>query len=230
LEGPAISKDKKLSLKSSAKLEPSAKALLDAAGVPRRIRKFKITDVIYSQGDAANSVMYLEQGRVKLSVTNEVGKNIVVATIGPGDFFGEGSLAGQRLRIGSAMAIAPCIVLVVEKNKMLQAMHDHQAISDRFITFMLARNIRIERHLVDHLFISIEKRLARTLLLLARYGKEEGPHGLIPNVSSETLAQLVGTTTPQVESFMDNFKKLGFIKYDDGLRVDASLLGVVFRD
>ena len=186
--------------------------------------------MVYSQGDAAKSVLYLQEGGVKLSVVSEVGKEAVVAILGPGDFFGEGCLAGQPIRMGTATATTPTTVMVIEKSEMFKVLHEQHALSDRFITFMLARNIRIEEDLIDHLFNSSEKRLARTLLLLARYGKEDQPHGLVPEVSQETLAEMVGTTRSRVNFFMNKFRKLGFIKYNGGLQVNTSLLSVVLHD
>ncbi len=175
--------------------------------------------------------MYLQEGGVKLSVVNEVGKEAVVAILGPGDFFGEGCLAGQPVRMGTATAVTPTTVLVIEKSEMLKALHEQHALSDRFITFMLARNIRIEQDLVDQLFNSSEKRLARTLLLLARYGKEDDkPHGVLPKLSQETLAKMIGTTRSRVNVFMNKFKKLGFIEYNGGLQINTSLLNVVLHE
>jgi CRP/FNR family cyclic AMP-dependent transcriptional regulator len=167
---------------------------------------------------------------VRLSVVNETGKEAVVAVLGPGDFFGEGCLAGQPLRIGTATAITATTALVIEKKEMSRALHSEHEFSDRFITFMLARNIRIEEDLVDQLFNSSEKRLARTLLLLARYGKEDTPHGVLPKISQETLAEMVGTTRPRVNFFMNKFRKMGFIKYNGGLQINNSLLSVVLHE
>jgi CRP-like cAMP-binding protein len=207
-----------------------AQAFLDSAGVARRVKEFKTAEVVYTQGDAAQSVMYLQSGGVKLSVVSEVGKEAVVAILGPGDFFGEGCLAGQPIRMGTATSITPSTVLVIEKSAMFKVLHEQHDLSDRFITFMLARNIRIEEDLIDQLFNSSEKRLARTLLLLARYGKEDQPHGLVPKVSQETLAEMVGTTRSRVNFFMNKFRKLGFIKYNGGLQVNTSLLSVVLHE
>jgi CRP/FNR family transcriptional regulator, cyclic AMP receptor protein len=198
--------------------------------VARKVKEFKKAEIIFSQGDDAESVMYLQEGGVKLSVVSEVGKEAVVAILGPGDFFGEGCLAGQPIRMGTATAVTPSTVLVIEKSEMLKVLHEQHALSDRFITFMLARNIRIEEDLIDQLFNSSEKRLARTLLLLARYGKEDQPHGLVPKVSQETLAEMVGTTRSRVNFFMNKFRKLGFIKYNGGLQINTSLLSVVLHD
>jgi CRP/FNR family cyclic AMP-dependent transcriptional regulator len=207
-----------------------AQAFLDSAGVARKVKEFKGAEVVYTQGDAAKSVLYLQEGGVKLSVVNEVGKEAVVAILGPGDFFGEGCLAGQPVRMGTATAITPSTVLDIEKSEMFKVLHEQHALSDRFIAFMLARNIRIEEDLIDQLFNSSEKRLARTLLLLARYGKEDQPHGVLPNVSQETLAEMIGTTRSRVNFFMNKFRKLGFIKYNGGLQINTSLLSVVLHE
>jgi CRP/FNR family cyclic AMP-dependent transcriptional regulator len=220
--------------KSNKKLKQElafdAQAFLDSAGIARKVTEFKRAQVVYAQGDAAKSVMYLREGGVQLSVVNEVGKEAVVAILGPGDFFGEGCLAGQAVRMGTATAITPTTVLVIEKNEMFKVLHEEHGLSDRFIKFMLARNIRIEEDLVDQLFNSSEKRLARTLLLLARYGKEDQPHGVLPNLSQETLAEMVGTTRSRVNFFMNKFRKLGFIKYNGGLQINTSLLSVVLHE
>jgi CRP/FNR family transcriptional regulator, cyclic AMP receptor protein len=208
----------------------NAQAFLDSAGVARKVKEFKRAELVYSQGDAAESVMYIQKGGVKLSVVSEVGKEAVVAILVPGDFFGEGCLAGQSIRMGTATAITPSTVLDIERSEMFKVLHEQHALSDRFITFMLARNIRIEEDLVDQLFNSSEKRLARTLLLLARYGKEDQPHGVLPKVSQETLAEMIGTTRSRVNFFMNKFRKLGFIKYNGGLQINTSLLSVVLHD
>ena len=173
--------------------------------------------------------MYIQEGGVKLTVVNEVGKEAVVAILAPGDFFGEGCLAGQSVRMAGATAITPSTVLI-DKSEMFKVLHEQHALSDRFIKFMLARNIRIEEDLVDQLFNSSEKRLARTLLLLARYGKEDQPHGVLPKMSQETLAEMIGTTRPRVNFFMNKFRKLGFIKYNGGLQINTSLLSVVLHE
>jgi len=207
-----------------------AQAFLDSAGVARKVRTLKEAEVIYSQGNDATSIIYLQKGGVKLIVVNEVGKEAVVGILGPGDFFGEGALAGQPVRMGTATAITPSTVLVIGKNEMFKVLHKEHALSDRFIRFMLARNIRIEADLTDQLFNSSEKRLARTLLLLARYGKEDQPHGVLPKMSQETLAEMIGTTRPRVNFFMNKFRKLGFIEYNGGLQINTSLLSVVLHE
>jgi CRP/FNR family cyclic AMP-dependent transcriptional regulator len=208
----------------------NAQAFLDSAGVERTVKEFKRTEVIYSQGDAATSVMYLREGGVKLTVVSESGKEAVIAILRPGDFFGEGCMAGQPVRMGTASAVASCTVLVIDKAAMFKVLHDQQDMSDRFITFMLARNIRIEEDLVDQLFNSSEKRLARTLLLLARYGKDDKPHAVLRDISQETLAEMIGTTRSRVNFFMNKFKKLGFIKYNGGIQINTSLLSVVLHE
>jgi CRP/FNR family cyclic AMP-dependent transcriptional regulator len=207
-----------------------AQAFLDSAGVARRVTEFKKKETVFSQGDPAKNVLYIQTGGVRLSVVNEAGKEAVVAVLGPGDFFGEGCLAGQPIRIGSATAIAATTVLVIEKKEMIRVLHAEHAFSDRFISYMLSRNIRVEEDLVDQLFNSSEKRLARTLLLLARYGKEDKPQKLLPKISQEVLAEMVGTTRSRVNFFMNKFRKLGFIKYNGGLHIDTSLLSVVLHD
>jgi CRP/FNR family transcriptional regulator, cyclic AMP receptor protein len=207
-----------------------AQAFLDSASVARKIVTYRNSQKIYSQGNPATSVMYVQKGGVKLSVVNEGGKEAVVAILRPGDFFGEACLAGHSVRMGTATAISPSTVLVIEKREMLKVLHEQHDLSDRFITFMLARNIRIEEDLIDQLFNSSEKRLARTLLLLARYGKEDKPHGVLPEVSQETLAEMIGTTRSRVNFFMNKFRKLGFIKYNGGIEINTSLLSVVLHD
>jgi len=206
------------------------RAFLDSVGVARQIVKFQRSEKIYSQGDPAKGVKYIQAGSVKLSVVNERGKEAVVAMIGAGDFFGEGCLAGQPVCMATATAIVPTSILFIEKNEMMRVLRTEHALSDLFISHMLARNIRIEEDLVDHLFNSSEKRLARTLLLLARYGKEDQPHGLLPTVTQETLAEMIGTTRGRVNFFMNKFRELGFIKYNGGLQINTSLLSVVLHD
>jgi CRP-like cAMP-binding protein len=208
----------------------NAQAFLDSAGVARKVKEFQKGDVVYAQGDPATSVIYLQVGNIRLSVVNESGKEAVVAILGPGDFFGEGSLAGQSVRMGTARAVAPSTTLVIEKKEMFKALHEQHGLSDRFISFMLARNIRIEEDLIDQLFNSSEKRLARTLLLLARYGKDDSPHAVLPTISQETLAEMVGTTRSRVNFFMNKFRKLGFIKYNGVIEINTSLLSVVLHD
>ena len=209
-----------------------AQAFLDSAGVSRTVVRFLPGDVIFRQGDACTHVMYIQSGNVKLSVLSKAGREAVVAMLGPGDFFGEGCLAGQRVRMGSATATAASAILQVRRERMARLLHKQNAMSDRFISHMLARNIRIEEDLIDQLFNSSEKRLARTLLLLARYGKHETPSRAVPKISQETLAEMIGTTRSRVNFFLNKFKKLGFIEYsgDLPLTINHSLLSVVLHD
>jgi CRP/FNR family transcriptional regulator, cyclic AMP receptor protein len=174
--------------------------------------------------------MYIQAGGVKITAVSEAGKEAIVAMLGPGDFFGEGCLAGQPVRMGNATSITPTTVLVIDKNEMLKVLHEQHELSDLFINFVLTRNIRIEEDLVDQLFNSTEKRLARTLLLLARYGKQDQPQRVLPKVSQETLAEMIGTTRTRVNLFMNKFRKLGFIKYNGGIQINTSLLRVVLHD
>jgi len=228
IQFPGMDKrNKNINLKAPAF---DAQAFLDSAGVARKVREFKKKETIFSQGDSAKNVLYIQKGAVRLSVVNETGKEAVVAVLGPGDFFGEGCLAGQPIRIGSAAAIAVTTALVIEKKEMIRVLHAEHAFSDRFISYMLSRNVRVEEDLVDQLFNSSEKRLARTLLLLARYGKEDKPQKMVPKISQEMLAEMVGTTRSRVNFFMNKFRRLGFIKYNGGLHIDTSLLSVVLHD
>ena len=204
-------------------------AFLDSAGVARTIRKYKPPAVIFSQGDPAADVFYIQNGSVKLSVLSRTGKEAVVAVLGKGDFFGEGCLAAQPRRIATASAMSASTVLVVEKPQMLVMLHTQTALAERFLAHMLARNIRVEEDLVDQLFNSSEKRLARVLLLLARYGKADQPLR-IPKMSQETLAEIVGTTRSRVNFFMNKFRDLGFIEYNGDIKVNSSLLTVVLHD
>ena len=216
--------------KPSSKKTFNAQNFLESAGLSRKIAEFGKKETIFSQGDVCKGVLYIQKGGVRLSVVNEAGKEAVVAVLGPGDFFGEGCLAGQPIRIGTATAITPATLLVIEKKEMIRLLHREHEFSDRFITYMLSRNIRIEEDLVDQLFNSSEKRLARTLLLLARYGTEDKPQRVLPKIAQETLAEMVGTTRSRVNFFMNKFRKLGFIKYNGGLQINTSLLSVVLHD
>jgi CRP/FNR family transcriptional regulator, cyclic AMP receptor protein len=202
---------------------------LDTAGVARKIAEYRRNESIYTQGDSALSVMYVQKGGVKLSVVNGSGKEAVVAMFGPTDFFGEGCMAGQTVRMGTATAVTPTTVLVIQKNELLRVLHSEHKLSDHFIRYMLAHNIRVEEDLVDQLFNSSEKRLARALLLLARYGKKDEDRQL-PKVSQETLAEMIGTTRSRVNFFMNKFKKLGFIEYNGKIKVNKSLLTVVLHE
>jgi CRP/FNR family cyclic AMP-dependent transcriptional regulator len=207
-----------------------AQAFLDSAGLARKVQLYRSREIIFLQGDPANSVLYVQIGSVKLSITSATGKEAVVAVLGPGDFLGEGCLAGQRTRMSTAATITPSTILVIEKQEMMRVLHEEHALSDRFISYMLSRNIRVEEDLADQLFNSTEKRLARTLLILARYGKERELERVLPKVSQETLAEMIGTTRSRVNFFMNKFKKLGLIKYNGGLHIDSSLLSVVLHE
>ena len=210
----------------------NAQAFLDSAGVARTVLDYEPGQTIFAQGDVCEDVLYIQSGGVKLSVLSKNGREAVVAMLGPGDFFGEGCLAGQPVRMGSATALTPSVILLVRKEKMVRLLHRQHAMSDRFISHMLSRNIRIEEDLVDQLFNSSEKRLARALLLLARYGKPDKPARAVPKISQETLAKMVGTTRSRVNFFLNKFKRLGFIEYDGDapLKVNNSLLSVVLHD
>ena len=206
------------------------KAFLDSAGVARRILEFRREETIYHQGDPGKNVMYIQNGGVKLSVVSASGKEAVLAVLGPGDFFGEGCLAAQPLRMATATAIVPTHILMIEKKEMTRVLHKEHELADRFITFMLARNVRFEEDLVDQLFNSSEKRLARALLLLARYGMDDKPVAVLPRMSQETLAGMIGTTRSRVNYFMNKFRKLGFIEYNGGLKIHNALLTVVLHE
>jgi CRP/FNR family transcriptional regulator, cyclic AMP receptor protein len=216
--------------KNSAPPRFNAQSFLDSAGVARNIVEFQAKDTIFSQGELGKDVMYIQKGTVKLSVVSKTGKEAVVAMLKPGDFVGEGALAGQPIRIATATSATSATLLVIGLKEMIRVLHAEPAFSDHFISYMVGRNIRIEEDLIDQLFNSSEKRLARTLLLLARYGNHETPQFVLPKVSQETLAEMVGTTRSRVNFFMNKFKKLGFIDYDGGLHVNDSLLSVVLHD
>jgi len=207
-----------------------AEAFLRSAGAGKTIATYQPADVIFSQGDASDTVMYIQEGAVKLSVLSRGGKEAVVAMLGPGDFFGERALAGHPIRLEAATAVTATTVLIIPKRQMIRLLHDQHALSDRFISYMLARNLRIEEDLIDQLFNSSEKRLARTLLLLARYGKPDETHRVLPRISQETLAEMIGTTRSRVNFFMNKFRDLGFIEYNGDIKVNAALLTVVLHD
>ena len=207
-----------------------AQAFLDSAGLKKKVVEYPRNAVIFAQGDPCDHVLYIQKGNVKLSVLSKSGREAVVAMLGAGEFFGEGCLAGQPVRMGTATTTADSTVLLVDKTQMVRLLHHLHAMSDRFIAHMLARNIQIEEDLIDQLFNSSEKRLARTLLLLARYGKHDKPVRAVPPISQETLAEMVGTTRSRVNFFMKKFQRLGFIDYTDGLKVNNSLLTVVLHD
>src|SRR5277367_550025 len=192
----------------------NVKLFLDSTGLGRKVAKFLRKEIVFAQGDTAKDVMYIQEGGVRLTVVNETGREAVVAILGPGDFFGEGCLAGQSICIATATAIAPTTVLVIEKSEMIRVLHGEPQFSDRFIAYMLTRNIRVEEDLIDQLFNCSEKRLARTLLLLARYGAPGDLQKTLPKVSQQMLSEMIGTTRCRVNFFMNKFRKLGFIKYN----------------
>ena len=202
---------------------------LEATGPARKVVKYRRGQVVFSQGDPGHDVRYIQSGAIKLSVLSRIGKEAVVAMLAPGDFFGEGALAGQSVRIGTATAIMASSVLAIESDAMTRLLHEEPTFSDRFISYMLTRNMRIEADLVDQLFNSSEKRLARTLLLLARYG-QANPQRTLPKISQETLAEMIGATRSRVNFFMNKFRKLGLIEYNGGLKINASLLSIVLHD
>jgi CRP/FNR family transcriptional regulator, cyclic AMP receptor protein len=206
-------------------------AFLTSAGTSGHVVHYRPAQRIFSQGDPCESVMYVREGTVRLSVFSASGKEAVVAMIGPGDFLGEGALADRPLRLGTARAVEPTTLLVIPKEEMTRLLREEHTMSNRFIEYLLNRNIRVEADLVDQLFNSSEKRLARALLLLARYGKPEEPHRLVPKISQEVLAEMIGTTRSRVNFFMNKFRKLGFIEYDGaGLKIHGSLLSVVLHE
>jgi CRP/FNR family cyclic AMP-dependent transcriptional regulator len=205
-------------------------AFLATIGEGRKSVLLQRKQEIFAQGDIADAVFYVQTGKVKLTVVSKTGKEATVGILGGGDFFGEGSLAGQALRMGSATALTDCAVLRIDKKAMMEALHREHEFSDMFVGYLLARNIRYEEDLVDQLFNSSEKRLARILLLLARFGKEGVPETVVPKISQETLAEMIGTTRARVSFFMNRFRKLGFIHYNGGLQVHSSLLNIVLND
>jgi CRP/FNR family transcriptional regulator, cyclic AMP receptor protein len=216
--------------KSQRKSTFEAQAFFDSASVPRKVAEVRRSETIFRQGDSSTHIFYIQKGGVKLSVLNNVGKEAVVGVLGPGEFFGEGCLTGLPSRMATATAITPSTLLAIEKEEMIRALHAEHTVSDRFISYILARSIRLEEDLVDQLFNSSEKRLARTLLLLAQYGKQGEPQKMLPKVTQGMLAEMVGTTRSRVNFFMNKFRKLGFIKYNGGLHVDSSLLSVVLHE
>jgi CRP/FNR family transcriptional regulator, cyclic AMP receptor protein len=208
-----------------------AQAFLESAGFGKQVASYARKEVVFSQGDPCDSVLYVRTGAIQLSVLSHSGKEAVIATLGPGDFLGEGALSGQPVRLETATATVATTTLVVPKKQMIRLLHSQHTFADKFIAHMLVRNARLEADLVDQLFNSSEKRLARTLLLLARYGQEgDRPLGKLPKISQETLAEMVGTTRSRVNFFMNKFKKLGFVEYNGGLKVNPSLLTVVVHD
>jgi CRP-like cAMP-binding protein len=217
----------------SAKInrEFNPQEFLATIGEGRKVVSFPKKETIFAQGDAADSVFYIQDGKVRLTVVSKVGKEATLGILSQGDFFGEGGLAGQHLRMGSASAMTECELLRIEKKAMMLALHREHKFSDLFVAYLLARNIRYEEDLVDQLFNSSEKRLARLLLLLAHFGKDGAPEIVIPKISQETLAEMIGTTRSRVSFFMNRFRELGFLDYGEGgLQVHSSLLNIVLHD
>ncbi len=205
------------------------RAYLKSTGPAPKVVMYKRGKVVFSQGDPASDIRYIQRGGIKISVLSHTGREAVIAMLSAGDFFGEGALAGQTVRIETATAIAASSVLMIEKEAMVRLLHDESTFSDRFISYMLTRNVRIEADLVDQLFNSSEKRLARALLLLARYG-QASPQRTLPKVSQETLAEMIGTTRSRVNFFMNKFRKLGLIEYNGGLKINSGLINIVLHD
>jgi CRP-like cAMP-binding protein len=226
-----ISQETNTVAKKPKKRDPfDIQEFLSSAGTSRSIAKFKKGQVIFSQDDPCDDVLYIQSGNAKLTIVNPQGKEAVLAIVGPGDFLGEGCIIGNPVRLATATAIAPLNAMSIEKKEMMRVLHDEPEFAGKFINYMLQRNIKIEADLVDQLFNSSEKRLARALLILARYGKEGEPETIVAKISQETLAELVGTTRSRVNFFMNKFRKLGFIHYNGGLQVHSSLLNVVLHD
>jgi CRP/FNR family transcriptional regulator, cyclic AMP receptor protein len=215
---------------SDVRLDFVVQRFLESVGAAQRAEAYPKGKVVFSQGQPSDTVMYVQAGGIKISVLSGGGKEAVVAMLAPGDFFGEGALTGQSVRLGTATTTMPTTVLIVEQGAMLGLLRDEPTFSARFISYMLKRNLRIEADLVDHLFNSSEKRLARTLLLLARYGDPAGEERTIPKISQETLAEMIGTTRSRVNFFMNKFRDLGFIEYNGGLTINIALLAVVLHD
>jgi CRP/FNR family cyclic AMP-dependent transcriptional regulator len=217
-------------MKRKGKSAFDPKAFLAKVGKGRTLADYRKNQRIFSQGDPADAIFYIQTGKVKLTVVSKQGKEAVVAILGADDFFGEGCLAGQALRMASAAGMSDCSIMRLEKPGVVRLLSDEPAFSELFLRYLLSRNIRIEEDLVDQLFNSCEKRLARVLLLMAKFGKEGQLESVIPKVSQETLAEIVGTTRSRVSFFMNRFRKLGFIDYNGGLEVHSSLLNIVLHD
>jgi len=216
---------------STKKGDFDPKKFLATVGERKQVLSFSKTQTIFTQGDSADAIFYIQEGKVTLTIVSKHGKEATIGILSVGDFFGEGTLAGQSLRMASATAMTDCHLLRIDKKSMMLALHQEHAFSDLFVAYLLARNIRYEEDLVDQLFNSCEKRLARLLLLLARFGKEGEPETLIPKISQETLAETMGTTRPRVNFFMNRFRELGLVDYDEnGIEVHSSLLNVVLHD
>ena len=207
------------------------KEFLATIGEGREVVAFPKKEIIFTQGDPADAVFYIQQGKIRLTVVSKIGKEATLGILSEGEFFGEGGLAGQPLRMGSATAMTDCELMRIDKKAMMLALHQEHTLSDLFTAYLLGRNIRYEADLVDQLFNSSEKRLARILLLLAHFGKEGMPETVIPKISQETLAEMIGTTRSRVSFFMNRFRKLGFLNYgESGMQVHSSLLNVVLHD
>lgn len=217
-----------MATKRTAAFNPTT--FLAKVGNGKTILKSRKNDVLFSQGDAADAVFYIQEGKVKLTVVSIKGKEAVVAILERTAFFGEGCLAGQPVRMAAATALDPSTIVRIDKSAMLRLLHDEPTFSELFMAYLLSRNIRIEADLVDQLFNSSEKRLARVLLLLAHFGKESKPETVIAKISQETLAEMVGTTRSRISFFMNRFRKLGFIEYNGGLHVHSSLLNIILHD
>jgi len=206
------------------------KVFLDSAGLGRKVCNFKKNETVFTQGDPSIAVQYIQEGGVKLTVVNKTGKEAIVAILGPGDFFGEGCLGGETICVATATTISLTTLLTIQKNEMIRVLHGEHDFSDRFIAYMLARNARVQQDLIDQLFNSSEKRLARTLLLLAHYGAPGQPQRVLPKMSQETLADMIGTTRSRVNFFMNKFRRLGFIEYNGEIHINNSLLSVVLHE
>ena len=217
-------------MKPRVKTTFDAKTLLAAVGEGSATRDYQKAQPVFAQGDRADAVFFVQRGKVKLTVLSQQGKQAVIALLGPGDFFGEGCLAGQPVRMATAIAMTEAAIVRLAKQTMIRALHRDAVFSELFTTYLLSRNIRMEEDLVDQLFNSSEKRLARILLLLANFGKEGRPEPVVPKISQETLAEMVGTTRSRISHFMNKFRKLGFVQYNGGLEVHSSLLHVVLHD
>jgi CRP/FNR family transcriptional regulator, cyclic AMP receptor protein len=219
-------------MKPKGKLKPAfnVKNFLTKANGGKTVAAYNENQVIFTQGEPADAIFYIQKGKVKLTVLSRQGKEAVVAILGGGDFFGEGCLAGQSVRMGTVVSISPCSIMKLTKSIVISALHEQPVFSEMFVAHLLSRNIRIEEDLVDQLFNSSEKRLARVLLLLANFGKDGEPQPVLPKISQETLAEIIGTTRSRVNFFMNRFRKLGFIEYNGGLHINSSLLNVVLHD
>jgi CRP/FNR family transcriptional regulator, cyclic AMP receptor protein len=217
-------------MKRAAKAAFDPKVFLAKVGKGRTLADYKKNQKVFLQGDPADAIFYIQSGKVKLTVVSKQGKEAVLAILGSDDFFGEGCLAGQPLRMANAAALSECSIMRLDKSGVVQVLHDEPAFSELFLRYLLSRNIRIEEDLVDHLFNSSEKRLARVLLMMANFGKEGKVEPVIPKISQETLAEIVGTTRSRVSFFMNRFRKLGFIEYNGRLEVHSSLLNIVLHD